>query len=118
MLGGTVRYLLLICGAEEAHEAMEADGSFQSSCHAWAEELQERGMLAATEGLRAAGDATTVRVRGDQVLVTDGPFADTKELIGGFALVERADLDEALEVTSGHPAARYGSIGIRPLREP
>jgi hypothetical protein len=110
-----MRYMLLICGEEEAHQAMEADGSFQASCHAWADELRRRGMLVATEGLRAPGDATTVRVRGDQVLLTDGPFADTKEVIGGFSLVECADLDEALEVTARHPAARYGSIELRPL---
>ena len=100
-----MRYMLLICGEEEAHEAMEADGSFQASCRAWADEL------------RAPGDATTVRVRGDHVLLTDGPFADTKEVIGGFSLVECADLDEALEVTARHPAARYGAIEVRPLRE-
>jgi hypothetical protein len=51
------------------------------------------------------------------VLLTDGPFADTKEVIGGFSLVECADLDEALEVVARHPAARYGSIEIRPLSE-
>ena len=60
-------------------------------------------MLVTTEGLRPPGDATTVRVRGDQVLLTDGPFADTKEVIGGFSLVECADLDEALAVTAGIP---------------
>jgi hypothetical protein len=113
-----MRYLLLICGEEEAHRAMEADASFQASCHAWAEELQRRGALVAVVGLRAPSDAATVRVRGDQVLLTDGPFADTKEVIGGFAMVECADLDEALEVTAGHPAARYGMIEIRPLLEP
>jgi hypothetical protein len=116
-----MRYMLLICGEEEAHRAMEADGSFQASCHAWADELRRRGMLVTTEGLRAPGDATTVRVRGDQVLLTDGPFADTKEVIGevigGFSLVECADLDEVLEVTARHPAARYGAIEIRPLSE-
>jgi len=110
-----MRYMLLICGEEEAHNAMEADGSFQASCHAWADELRRRGMLVTTEGLRPPGDATTVRGRGDQVLLTDGPFADTKEVVGGFSLVECADLDEALEVTARHPAARYGAIEIRPL---
>jgi hypothetical protein len=110
-----MRYMLLICGEEEAHKAMEADGSFQAGCHAWADELRRRGMLVTTEGLRPPGDATTVRVRGDQVLLTDGPFADPKEVIGGFSLVECADLDEALAVTARHPAARYGAIEIRPL---
>jgi hypothetical protein len=113
-----VRYLLLICGDDEAHREMEADASFQASCHAWADELRRRGVLVSLGGLQAPGDATTVRIRDDQVLLTDGPFADTKEVIGGFGLVECADLDEALEVTSRHPAARYGAIEIRPLREP
>jgi hypothetical protein len=113
--GGTVRYMLLICGDDQAHQAMEGDGSFVAGCHAWAEEMRRRGVLVSVEGLRSPGDATTVRVRGGQVLLTDGPFADTKEVIGGFGLVECADLDEALEVTCKHPAARYGAIEIRPL---
>lgn len=110
-----MRYLLLICGDDAAHKAMAADGSFEASCHAWADELQRRGVLVSVQGLRSPGDATTVRVRGDEVLLTDGPFADTKEFIGGFILVDCADLDEALEVTAAHPAARYGAIEIRPL---
>ena len=113
-----MRYLLLICGDGEAHAAMEADGSFVAGCHAWADELRERGVLVALAGLQPPGDATTVRVREGEVLLTDGPFADTKELIGGFGLVECADLDEALEVAAEHPAAGYGSIEIRPLLPP
>jgi len=113
-----VRYALLICGDDEANEAMEADGSFLAACDAWSDELRRRGVLVSLAGLQAASDATTVRVRDAQILLTDGPFADTKELIGGFATVECADLDEALDVASAHPAARYGSIEIRPLREP
>ena len=113
-----MRYLLLICGDGEAHAAMEADGSLVARCHAWADELRERGGLVALAGLRPPGDATTVRVRDGEVLLTDGPFADTKELIGGFSLVECADLDEALEVAAKHPAAGYGSIEVRPLQPP
>ena len=110
-----MRYLLLVCGEEQAHKAMEADGSFQASCRAWVDEMRRRGVLVATGGLRPPGDATTVRVRDDQVLVSDGPFAETKELIAGFSLIECPALDEALEVTAKHPAARYGMIEIRPL---
>ncbi len=110
-----MRYMLLICGDDEAHKAMEADGSFVASCHAWADEMRQRGVLVTIEGLQPPSDATTVRIRRDQVLLTDGPFADTKEVIGGFSLVECADLDEALEVASKHPAASYGTIEIRPL---
>jgi hypothetical protein len=62
--------------------------------------------------------ATTVRVRGGEVLISDGPFAETKELIVGFDLIECADLDEAIEVASKHPAASYGMIEVRPLLPP
>lgn len=110
-----MRYLLLVCGEGQAHKAMEADGSFVANCHAWVDELRRRGALVATGGLRPPGDATTVRVRDDQVLLSDGPFAETKELIAGFSLIECSDLDEALEVTAKHPAARYGMIEVRPL---
>jgi hypothetical protein len=110
-----VRYLLLIRGESQAHEAMEADGSFLASCHAWVDEMRRRGVLVATGGLQPPGDATTVRVRDDQVLLSDGPFAETKELIAGFNLIECSDLDEALEVAAKHPAAGYGMIEVRPL---
>ena len=97
--------------------AMEADGSFLVECHAWTDELQRRGLLLAIGPLQPTSDATTVRVRDDQVLLTDGPFAETKEIIGGFGLVECADLDEALEVAAKHPVARYGAIEVRPFLE-
>jgi hypothetical protein len=59
-----------------------------------------------------------VRVRNDEVLLTDGPFAETKEQIGGFVLIDCADLDEAIEIAAKHPAAGYGTIEIRPVLEP
>ena len=113
-----MRYMVLICGDEAAHEAMEADGSFLANCHAWSDEMRRRGVLLSLEGLRGPDDATTVRRRGDQVLLTDGPFADTKEVMGGFGLIECEDLDEAIEVASKHPAASYGMIEVRPLLPP
>jgi hypothetical protein len=113
-----VRYMLSICGDEAAHKAMEADGSFLANCRGWDEEMRRRGALVTTAGLQPPGDATTVQVREDQVLLGDGPFAETKEFMGGFSLVECADLDEALEVAAKHPAAAYGTIEIRPLRTP
>jgi hypothetical protein len=59
-----------------------------------------------------------VRVRGDEVLLTDGPFAETKDQVGGFAVVECDDIDEAVEIATGHPAARFGQVEIRPVRDP
>lgn len=105
-----MKYLLLICGEESA--AAHAD----HGCGGWTEEMQRRGVLQIGAGLRPPTDATTVRARDNGVLLSDGPFAETKEQIGGFYLIECADLDEAIDVASQHPAAGYGSIEIRPLR--
>jgi hypothetical protein len=104
-----VKYMLLICGDESAAEHAE-DG-----CEGWSEEMQARGVLVGGGGLRPPTEATTVRVRQEQVVLSDGPFAETKEQVGGFCLIECADLDEAIEVTSKHPAATYGTIEIRPM---
>jgi hypothetical protein len=107
-----VQYMLMICGDESA--AAHAD----DGCGGWTEEMQERGVIRGGAGLRPPMEATTVRVRDDQVLLTDGPFAETREQIGGFCLIECADLDEAIEIAAKHPAAGYGTIEIRPLFQP
>ena len=79
--------------------------------------MDTRGVRKEGERLRPASDATTVRVRAEEVLLSDGPFAETKEQIAGYDLIECADLDEAIEVASKHPMARYGLIEVRPLWE-
>jgi hypothetical protein len=113
-----VRYMLLICGDSETAASSAADGSIMAGCAAWTEEMRRRGVLRAVEGLRPPSDATTVRVRGDRVLLTDGPFAETKEQIGGYCLIECADLDEAIEVASKHPWAKVGMLEVRPVGQP
>jgi hypothetical protein len=67
--------------------------------------------------LRPVVDATTIRVRDGETLISDGPFAETKDFVGGFLLVECADLDEAVEIAAGHPYAQRGSVEIRPVWE-
>jgi len=104
-----VKYLLMICGDETA-EAHANDG-----CGGWSEEMESRGVVEGGAGLRPPAEATTVRVRDEQLLLTDGPFAETKEQIGGFVLINCADLDEAIEVASKIPAAKEGSIEVRPI---
>ncbi|MEU7877779.1 YciI family protein [Microbispora bryophytorum] len=104
-----MKYVLLICGDESAAEHAD-DG-----CGGWSEKMVERGVLRGGAGLRPPGDATTLRVREGEVLLSDGPFAETKEQLGGFCLIECADLDEAIEIAAAHPAAAYGTIEIRPL---
>jgi hypothetical protein len=107
-----MQYMLMICGDETA-AAHANDG-----CEGWSEEMQERGVLRDAAGLRPPADATTVRVRDDRLQLVDGPFAETREQIGGYCMIECADLDEAIEIAAKHPAARYGTIEIRPLWQP
>ena len=89
-----MKYLLLICGDESA--AAHAD----EGCGGWTEDLAERGMLQLTAGLGPPEQARTVRVRRRQLLLSDGPFAETKEQIAGMCILECADLDEAIEAAA------------------
>ena len=82
---------------------------------AWEEQMAARGIAHRGQRLRPPADAVTVRVRDGEVLVTDGPFADTKEHIGGFEIIEATDLDQAIEAASAHPTAVGGTVEIRPF---
>ena len=79
------------------------------------QEMDGRGIRLEGEQLRPVSDATTVQVRGGELLISDGPFAETKEQIAGFDIIECADLDEAIEVAAKHPVAKFGSIEVRPF---
>jgi hypothetical protein len=83
--------------------------------NAYTKMLQDRGAFKGGEALEPVTTATTVRVRNGETLMTDGPFAETKEGLGGFYLIEAADLDEAIELAAACPGARYGSIEVRPV---
>ncbi|MGH3421375.1 MAG: YciI family protein [Streptosporangiaceae bacterium] len=107
-----MQYLLLICGDESAAAHAE------EGCGGWTQEMTERGLLRSAGGLRPAEEARTVRVRRRQLLLSDGPFAETKEQVGGFCIIECASLDEAVEVAAEHPAATYGTIEVRELWPP
>jgi len=114
-----MRYLLLICTDEQSVSALspaEAAGSM-AEYTAFGEEMGRRGILQGGERLRPTTDSTTVRVRDGEVLTADGPFAETKEQIGGYFLVDCKDLDEAIEVASKIPGARHGTIEVRPIWE-
>lgn len=109
----------MMCGndAIQGDATSEADVATIPACASWVAEMQRRGVLCDLVGLRPSSDATVVRVRGDEVLLSDGPFTETKEQIAGFGLVECVDLDEAIEVASKHPAARLGLVEVRPVWE-
>ena len=114
-----MRYLLMICNDEVAYEARGPEEAQETlaAYGAWAEEMGKRNVLLGGERLRPTADATTVQVRDGEVLTSDGPFAETKEQIGGFYLVDCKDLDEAIEVASKIPGARNGTIEVRPIWE-
>ena len=114
-----MRYALLICGDEKVYEAMTPD---ESAAHLakygeFMEDLGSTGVLQGGERLRPVADATTVRVRDGEVLTSDGPFAETKEQIGGYFIVDCKDLDAAIEVAARIPGALLGSIEVRPIWE-
>lgn len=110
-----MRYMLLICDDPSAEAGPEK--GLGAETEAWVEEMDGRGVRKDGDRLRPARDATTVRVRNEEVLLSDGPFAETKEQIAGYDVIECADLDEAIEVASKHPMARYGMIEVRPFWE-
>lgn len=93
-------------------EQMERDSN------AYNEELQNRGIHIAAQALQSVDTAITVRIRNGKVSLTDGPFAETKEVLGGFLLIHSRDLNEAIQIASKIPAARLGSIEVRPVYEP
>jgi hypothetical protein len=114
-----MRYLLLIAGDESARTdySPEEDAASLAEYGDWMKAMTDRGILQGGERLRPVTDATTVRVRNGEVLSTDGPFAETKEQLGGYFMVDCKDLDEAIDVASKLPGARHGSIEVRPIWE-
>jgi hypothetical protein len=112
-----MRYLLLIATDESAFQAVSPEEASASLAQyvAWGEEMERRGVLRGGERLRPTSDATTVQVRDGKTLTVDGPFAETKEQIGGYYLVDCKDLDEAIEVAAKIPGAKFGSIEVRPI---
>lgn len=114
-----MRYMLLICGDEGSMATLspEEGAEMVAAYDQFGHDATERGVLRGGERLRPSTDATTVQVRDGKVLTADGPFAETKEQIGGFFLVECEDLDEAIEWASRLPGAHHGSVEVRPIWE-
>lgn len=112
-----MQYLLLIYENEAAQSAMskEAMGQLMGDYNAFTKSVKESGAFRAGEALTPTNTATTVRVRDGKTLTTDGPFAETREQLGGFYLVEAKDLDEATAMAARIPTAKTGSIEVRPI---
>jgi len=113
-----MRYLLLIYTPESAEPpADDVAAASHAAYAAFTSDIKARGLFQAGEALTPTSTATTVRVVDGETVTTDGPFAETKEALGGFYLIEARDLDEAIETAAKIPAAREGSIEVRPIWE-
>jgi hypothetical protein len=114
-----VKYLCLAYEAEEVFKAMpQAEwDALREEVLAYVDALKAGGHLVSTNALQSAHTAATVRIRNGKLSVTDGPFMETKEQLGGFFLIEAKDFNEAVRLASNWPSARLGSIEVRPVEE-
>jgi hypothetical protein len=114
-----MKYAALVYYQESIINAMTEQEwhDLNQECVAGVERLTSQGHYVAGQALQPVDSATSIRVRAGEVLITDGPFAETKEQLAGFYLLEARDLNEALQLASRIPPARFGSIEVRPVRE-
>jgi len=114
-----MKYLCLIYGVENVVQAMPVPDiqKLMGEYNAFTESIKQSGQWVSGERLRPVHSATTVRVRDGKTSTTDGPFAETKEQLGGFYMIEARDLNDAIQVASRIPSARWGSIEVRPVWE-
>jgi hypothetical protein len=116
-----MKYLLLVCWDAEKMDAQnepspaETKEEEEEEGFPWLDDLQARGVWVTGDQLAPPRRARSVRVRDGKTLVTDGPFTETKEAVGGFDLLECGSLEEAVEIASQHPIAQMGTIEVRPL---
>jgi hypothetical protein len=116
--GATMRFLLLVCwDAEKMDAQTEPDptDTTEKESVPWLDDLQARGIWVTGDQVAPPRRARSVRVRDGKTMVTDGPFAETKEVVGGFDILECGSLEEAVEIAAGHPIAQMGTIEVRPF---
>jgi len=109
-----MQYLLLIYSAESDDQNQD-QSTLMAAYGAFTQGIVQNGNFKSADRLRPVADATTVRVRDGKTLTTDGPFAETREQLGGYYLVEAKDLDEAIAIAAKVPTAKHGSIEVRPV---
>jgi len=110
-----MKYMLLFWVDESGEVTADEDAAQIVAVKSWVEDMTERGITLSGGSLRSAREAKIARVRDGELLITDGPFAETKEQIAGFDVLECADLDEAIGVARRHPMARLGVLEVRPF---
>ena len=112
-----MQYMLLIYGDQNGWQSRteEENNQLMQDYYQFTEDLQKSGSMVGGDALEPTQTATTVRVRNDETLTTDGPFAETKEQLGGYYIVDVGSLDEALEWAAKIPGAQHGSVEVRPV---
>ncbi|MCC6704088.1 MAG: YciI family protein [Thermomicrobiales bacterium] len=115
-----MKYICLVYQEEDCLSTLPPDerASWVSDVNSYVESLQESGHFIDAAPLQSPHSATTLRLRQGQVLISDGPYAETREQIGGYYLIEATDLNDAIRVASKMPQMRTGTIEVRPLRTP
>ena len=111
-----MKYMLLVYGDEQASDEAEKEQCYQESAQ-MAHRIRSTGQYLAAAPLHPVSTATSVRVRDGKRLVTDGPFAETREQLGGYFIIDVRDLDEAIDIAGRLPGARLGTVEIRPIME-
>jgi hypothetical protein len=106
-----IRYMMFVATDPTAEPFVAAEDNIEE----WIADVTARGANVMGSRLRPVEDATTVRVRNGELIVSDGPFTESKEWIAGFDIIDARDLDEAIEIASKHPMARFGRIELRPF---
>ena len=112
-----MKYMLLFWVDEAGESTADEDAAMMTAVTSWLEEMTECGVHVSGGPLRSARQAKIVSVRDHELLVSDGPFAETKEQIGGYDVVECPDMDTALAVAAGHPLVRTAQVEVRPFRD-
>ena len=109
-----MKYMLMFWVDESAEVTADDDAAMMIAVKSWVEEMSERGVRLSGGPLSSAAEARIVRVADGELLVSDGPFAETKEQIGGYDVIECTDLDAAIRIAAGHPLARTAKVEVRP----
>lgn len=114
-----MKYLCLVYLEENILNAFPNNErvAISNEAMAYCDKLQKAGQLLAASPLHPVETATTVRVRGEKASTTDGPFAETKEQLGGFLMIDVPDLNDAIRIAAHFPAARFGAVEVRPMKE-
>jgi hypothetical protein len=113
-----MKFLMLVCWDADQMNAQQEpapDQAQEDESFPWLDDLQARGMWVTGDQLAPPRRGKSVRVRNGKKTVTDGPFAETKEVVGGFDIIECSGLEEAVEIAAGHPVAQIGTIEVRPF---